>query len=99
MLELTYFKANYHTDPGHGWFEVPKNFIKDLGIDGEVSSYSYQDQHNVYLEEDCDFGLLYDACEKMGVKLEWNEIHTDDEHWIRRLPSYSAPRKEVYDCV
>ena len=99
MLELTYFKANYHTDPGHGWFEVPKSFIKVLGIEGCISSYSYEDQHNLYLEEDCDFGVLYEACKKMNVKLEWEEKHIDGHHWIRNLKPHIAPRNEVYDCV
>ena len=86
-------------DAGHAWLAVKAGELVSLGIQDKISSYSYVKGSTVYLEEDCDFGLLYDACEKMGVKLEWNEIHIDDQHWIRRLPRYSSSRRVVYDCV
>ncbi|MBK8871849.1 MAG: hypothetical protein IPN19_12675 [Elusimicrobia bacterium] len=41
-----------HEDGGHGWLEVSKAEIMATPV--AVTPYSYQDNKNVYLEEDCD---------------------------------------------
>lgn len=43
-----------HTDPGHGWLQVPLMLIRTTGI--KVTGYSYfsEKTQNVFLEEDCD---------------------------------------------
>ena len=43
---------NYHTDPGHGWIEVPIEELHRLKI--TPSAYSYRKGETAYLEEDCD---------------------------------------------
>lgn len=48
------FNYIFHTDPGHGWLEVPKAELKYLGIEDKISSCSYVKGDKVYLEEDCD---------------------------------------------
>jgi hypothetical protein len=48
----------FHTDPGHGWLEVPRSHLRILGIEDRISGYSYADDENVYLEEDCDASLF-----------------------------------------
>ena len=53
-----------HTDPGHGWIEVPLTIIAELGIAKYTSSYSYTDGSNGYLEEDCDAWVFVRAFEK-----------------------------------
>ena len=45
MLTLTFY-----SDPGHGWLEVDRDVLVDLGIADEVSSYSYQRGDKVFLE-------------------------------------------------
>lgn len=47
----------YHSDPGHGWLEVPRDDLTALGIKHEISACSYQDEANAYLEEDVDAGV------------------------------------------
>ena len=54
-------KFVFHSDPGHGWLQVPKKLIRELGIGKEISSYSYQDEDFLYLEEDCDAVLFIEA--------------------------------------
>ena len=54
-------KYRFITDAGHGWLEVPRTELEALHIAGEVSSYSYQHGELVYLEEDCDATLFWDA--------------------------------------
>ena len=40
------------SDPGHGWLEVPRSLLSELGILEEITTYSYQKKELVYLEED-----------------------------------------------
>lgn len=81
-----------HTDPGHGWLEVPK---AELPKDLRVSAYSYQDEKgNVYLEEDCDAWAFLQV---MGLDLEKNVrvIHCNHSHWIRNMRGFSQPGKDT----
>jgi hypothetical protein len=43
----------YREDPGHGWIEVKRSELKALGIEKEISSFSYQKKDSVSLEENC----------------------------------------------
>lgn len=40
----------FHTDPGHGWLEVPLSSC--VGLD--ISVYSYKNETHAFLEEDSD---------------------------------------------
>ena len=44
------------TDPAHGWLAVPLTEIRDLGIAGDISAFSYMSTSRglAYLEEDSD---------------------------------------------
>ena len=94
----------FYEDPGHGWLEVPMREIAELGIADKISSCSYRDNANAYLEEDCDMAIFLEA--KAGPRKEgaedpyahwrelyvWNDEYTNwgaPEIWIRRLPNYS----------
>ncbi len=65
-------KLRYITDPGHGWLEVPKSLLAELGIEDKISSYSYQNGLMAYLEEDLDMHTFMQACyaNKQLVDLE-----------------------------
>lgn len=49
-----------HSDPGHGWLEVPIAELQELGIIGQITSFSYvsSDGETAYLEEDCDLSTF-----------------------------------------
>ena len=85
-----------HEDPGHGWVAVKRDEINELGIGPAITPYSYQswDGEACFLEEDCDFATLYVALKKRGIEMTWDHVHTDNEHWIRGLRSFSH-RKAV----
>ena len=77
-------------DPGHGWLAVPIEYIAELGIFGDITSYSYYD-HKIryaYLEGDCDAPTFIRASKERGWNLEIVEEHTNNESSIRHLPSY-----------
>ena len=41
-------------DPGHGWLRVPLTDIALLGLEDQITPYSYIEGPYAYLEEDCD---------------------------------------------
>lgn len=83
-------KLNYFTDPGHGWVSVKLQTLVDLGIADKVSTYSYMRGSSAYLEEDCDLGLLYQACDAMGITIDLNTKHTNNRSPIRSYAVYRA---------
>jgi hypothetical protein len=81
----------FYSDPGHGWLQVPRQLLHDLGIADKVSAYSYQRMADVFLEEDCDYSIFARAMEEAGMAFEVtqvNEPHRDS--FVRSLPSYRA---------
>lgn len=54
----------FFEDPGHGWLKVQRSELRDLGIEHKISSFSYQEGQDVYLEEDCDISIFANA--KLG---------------------------------
>ena len=61
---------NYYQDSGHGWVKAKLSLLQKLGILGQISTYSYMRNDNVYLEEDCDLSRLYEALEGQGITLK-----------------------------
>lgn len=77
----------YISDPGHGWLEVPRSQIVGLGIEKDISRYSYQRGHVVYLEEDCDMPKFITAMESHGVTVKTIDVYQENTP-IRNYPSY-----------
>jgi len=78
-----------HTDPGHGWIEVPLTIIAKLGIAKDISSYSFTDGRNAYLEEDCDAWVFVQAFEKAhGERPEIVDSYAEFTN-IRSLPRFN----------
>ena len=79
----------WHEDPGHAWLRVPKALVKALNIEHEISSYSYEDDDNFYLEEDCDAAVFANAYKKMNGTVsplsEAEVVFTDDDSFVRYL--------------
>lgn len=83
-------KLNYFTDPGHGWVSVKLQTLNDLGIADKISTYSYMRGSSAYLEEDCDLGLLYQACDSRGLSIDLTTKHTNKRSPIRSYSVYRA---------
>ena len=84
------FTCIVYSDPSHAWAKVKRQVLVNLGIDKEVSRYSYQYKDNVYLEEDCDLSLLYQRLLKDDVRMKFVEKHTDKDSRIRSYERYRA---------
>lgn len=78
----------HHQDPGHGWVEVPKALLRTLNITG-ISRYSYMDDFNAYLEEDCDAGLFLATLKDRGFDVELVEDVINNDSPIRNMMRYA----------
>ena len=77
------------TDPAHGWMATNMDMLRKYGVEGLISSHSYRDGNDVYLEEDCDARILLNAIEAHGdIAAFHTDKHTNDPSWIRDLESY-----------
>ena len=76
----------YHTDPGHGWIEVPIVDLVVLGLQTRISGYSYTDGQSIYLEEDRDAALWVDEYHRRhGHAPKIAERYSADT-FVRNLP-------------
>ena len=77
-----------HSDPGHGWLEVPRGLLDTLGIAGDISRYSYVRGDRAFLEEDCDAVKFEEAMKAAGQTITVKGIHIDRDHLIRSLSRF-----------
>ena len=79
-----------HEDAGHGWFGVKRDALAALGILEQVSHYSYTRGATVYLEEDCDAALYFNAVRaRLGRYPAYITKHTDRSP-IRSYDAYKV---------
>ncbi|MEZ4641618.1 MAG: hypothetical protein R3E31_02575 [Chloroflexota bacterium] len=88
------------SDPGHGWLEVPLTDIATLGIEGEISPYSFINENAAYLEEDCDYACYMEARQAQGHAPP--EIRQQYMHYFNRanpaLATHSSRPHFGRDC-
>ena len=82
----------FHEDAGHGWLEVPMQYLKDLNILKDISGYSYKsyDGKTAYLEEDLDASVFLDKVYGTNYPLQhqhMERVDDGDHSFIRSLPS------------
>lgn len=89
------YELRFISDPGHGWLEVPLALLKDLGIDRNITPYSYLNNGLAYLEEDCDYGTF------VSTARDWIDFHVTEEHQdntpIRGYAPYPSDYKFTND--
>jgi len=84
-----------YSDPGHGWYKVPRSLLIKLGIADNITGYSYQYGDNVYLEEDQDMTTFLMAYFNGNIPAKWWELvklvdnYTNRESKIRTYRPYS----------
>ena len=89
-----YLTLTFHTDPGHGWLEVPIAMLKELGIHKDISPYSYRRGQNAYLEEDVDAGKFMRAAKEAGWNIRYREQHKNDSP-IRDYRGYRSASEKT----
>jgi len=81
----------YHTDPGHGWLEVPYRDVLNAGLSmNDFKDFSYARVDNyvakLYLEEDCHMPLFLNALEAKGIKFKLKEKYHKTDAPMRDWP-------------
>jgi len=83
-------KYLFISDAGHGWVKVPREELKELGIEDKITNYSYQSPSGkfVYLEEDADATTFVEAFrKKFGEDPKFTERFVNYST-VRNYPSY-----------
>jgi hypothetical protein len=72
-------KLRMISDPGHGWLEVPRGLLEVLGIQDQITGYSYINNGYVYLEEDLDMSTFVRALKanNSSIELELDEVYQE----------------------
>tara|TARA_R110000751_G_scaffold23329_1_gene64784 strand:+ start:358 stop:639 length:282 start_codon:yes stop_codon:yes gene_type:complete len=81
----------YHTDASHGWLEVPRSELIELGIADSISHYSYQDAYNtdnIYLEHDLDAAIFANAKTAIGEDIKTVHIEHQSVVVVENLVPY-----------
>ena len=102
MIEATVTKKgtlilDFHTDPGHGWIEVPFKLIKETDVILSTFSYTGFDMQGdpvVYCEEDGDANKIISALKKAGYEVTIVEKNSNYDSFVRGLPQYVDQRYE-----
>lgn len=81
-------KIKVFADPGHAWARFPKARLVKLGIADKISTYSYQNGANAFLEEDCDLSTLMAVLKEKGYTVKFDESHTNKQSKIRGYNTY-----------
>ena len=63
----------FYEDSGHGWLEAPIELCRELGLQHQITGYSYCKGLNVYLEEDCDASTFINAMIKKTGRT-WEDL-------------------------
>jgi len=89
---------NWLQDPGHGWLQVDRTLYEQVcaRFGWNASTFSYQDDEFVYLEEDCD-GPSFIRLLNTLVGTRLNNLflpqyhsHRDGCGWVRNLERIEA---------
>ncbi len=75
----------FYSDALHGWLAVPIVDIVTLGIEKQISSYSFTRGDTAYLEEDADATLFTGHALKMGHAFIVSDV---DEGNVSEIRSY-----------
>jgi len=96
----------FHHDAGHGWLAVPYSAIESLGIENQVSDYSYRLNEIVFLEEDLDAVLFIKAYLKRIGRAENDfaafkplsqDVYDGNSSAIRGYPQYKAGKTQLFN--
>ena len=86
----------FYCDPGHGWLKVSFKEIKALGIEDKITAHSYmrynKNAHgwDIYLEEDCDATLFYEAKKARGEEIKPVYTYSQKSSKIRSYYYYNV---------
>lgn len=77
-----------YSDSGHAWAKVLRKDLLKLGVLGQISSFSYQRDEYVYLEEDKDLSIYVNALKNKGLNPKFKEFNSQKSSKIRSYQKY-----------
>ena len=76
-----------HEDGGHAWLKVSKDTFNRTNLTiRHISSYSYHDNKNYYLEQDVDATLYLNNLKDQNINYSFIYVDDGDYSPIRHLP-------------
>jgi len=78
------------SDASHGWVKVPLVELERLGIQDQITSYSYVKGDFAFLEEDADAGVFIEARKAEGNPVKLKEITRESCRKIRNYDAYPS---------
>ncbi len=82
----------YYCDSGHGWLAVKRDELEELNLVYKISSYSYQKNTMVYLEEDCDMQIFLRAVGAKYTSYNIKEVYHNGSSKIRSYQGYTQDK-------
>lgn len=84
-----YYDLTFFSGPAHGWLRVPYELLAEIGLENDISSYSYRAGREVYLEEDEDAGQFKAVMREYPYCIvRYYTKNLNSEDIIRRMPAY-----------
>tara|TARA_B100002019_G_scaffold84501_1_gene72931 strand:- start:3657 stop:3923 length:267 start_codon:yes stop_codon:yes gene_type:complete len=77
-----------HSDAGHGWLAVKLADLKMLGIESDITDFSYVKGKTAYLEEDKDATTYINAMKAKGINVVVRHGPPRDRSPIRSFKRY-----------
>jgi hypothetical protein len=86
-------KGTFHSDAGHGWLAVKIKHLIELGLQDNITMYSYTKGCTVYLEEDYDMMQFCQAAKQQGIEIKIKDSRAKRVYsQIRRYNTYNASK-------
>ena len=79
-----------HSDPGHGWLAVKLSELKMLGIEADITDFSYVKGKTAYLEEVKDASTYIRAMKAKGIDVVVRQGPPRDRSPIRSFKRYES---------
>lgn len=83
-------KIIVYADPGHAWAKVSRKLLIKLGIESEISRFSFQRGDFCYLEEDGDLSLLVSKLKEQNINYSFKVNNSNKRSRIRNYYSYQS---------
>lgn len=83
--------VTYVSDPSHSYLKVPVKLVEKLDFMNKISEYSFFNDEYIWLEEDCDMALFFNALDEKSLPEPMIYSQTLEEPAPFRLyPRFSA---------
>jgi len=83
--------VTYVSDPSHSYLKVPVRLAEKLNFTNKISEYSFFNEEYIWLEEDVDMALFFNALDERALPepLIFSET-LDHQAPFRLYPRFSA---------